>query len=227
MRIRNKGGRFWKVVGATFLGGAMILALIFAAPMIGSPGIGENNGGYGYDGCVYCTQTQGGWGQVASEGNVGELRDAYFDTVFPGGLVVGGDGHTLTFTNSMAVQLYLPAGGTAASLTQDHANPLTTESGVLGGQVTALKLNVLFSDAGIGKVLPACSLRDLEIDDGPFEGLTVGEFLTLAEEVLGGDTSGLTGGETISDVSDTATAINENFVDCIQPSNGFLDIPNS
>ena len=50
--------------------------------------------------------------------------------------------------------------------------------------------------------------------------------LDLAEAVLGGDLSGLPSGATISDVSDAAAAINENYVDC-EEDKGFLIPPNA
>ena len=103
--------------------------------------------------------------------------------------------------------------------------------GILAAQVTALRLNVDYSCAG---VLPAeygddpgeACLRDLVITSGPFAGLTVGMFLSEAEEALGsGDVEvpGL-GSFEFSDFSDTATAINENFVDGLV-NYGFMDCP--
>jgi len=173
----------------------------------------------------FCSQTQGGWGSVCSGGNPGCLRDANFDSVTGGTLVVG-IGFNITFTDSEAVENYLPEGMPPMSLTQSHIDPTTTESNVFGGQVTALKLNVLFSDAGIGLSEPASEIPigDLFIASGKFEGLTVNEFLEIAEKVLGGDTSDLGGfSATISDVNEAATSINENFVDC-ETDGGFLEI---
>jgi len=91
----------------------------------------------------FCSQTQGGWGSVCSGGNPGCLRDANFDSVTGGTLIVG-IGFNITFTDSEAVENYLPEGMPPMSLTQSHIDPTTTESNVFGGQVTALKLNVLF-----------------------------------------------------------------------------------
>ncbi len=173
----------------------------------------------------FCSQTQGGWGTACSGSNPGCLRDNNWDDVIGGNLIVG-IGYDLTFNNSINVENFLPQGGSPASLTISHLNPLSTEAGVLGGQVTALKLNVLFSDAGVGLVPPAESmpLGELIINNGKFVGMTVYEFLSLAEEVLGGDTSNLPTGADISDVNDTASSINENFVDC-EENNGFLTLP--
>jgi hypothetical protein len=224
MRIPAINGRIWKVIGASFLGVAILLAVLFATPLLGSSESDGNVGGYrGYGECFYCTQTQGDWGSECSGGNVGCLRDSNWDTVIGGSLVVGGT-YTITFTSSSAVETYVPAAGTAASLAGNHVDPSSTESGILGGQVTALKLNVLFSDAGIGMICPDCILRDLEIAYGPFAGWTVGDFLALAEDVLGGNLANLPPGTTISDVNEAASLINQNFLDCTE-NNGFLLIP--
>ena len=199
----------------------------------GSPAIctmlitcGQGGGGGGIDPGDYCTQTQGGWGSACRGQNTGCLRDRNWDTVFPNDLVVGG-GFTMTFTSAAAVEAYLPAGSTPDVLTQDHVNPLTTESGVFGGQVTALAMNVAFDAAGIGKKDPthdACGgalLGDLYLQSGPWAGLTVGELLDLANRVLGGDTGAL-GGNSVSDLNDAVAAVNECFVDCDTVC-GFLD----
>ncbi|MBW2996798.1 hypothetical protein KY349_00485 [Candidatus Woesearchaeota archaeon] len=168
----------------------------------------------------YCTQTQGGWGTDQCQGgNTACLLQNNWATVIGGNLVVG-VGNTLTFSGASAVAAYLPAGGPANALTSSHTNPTSTEAGVLGGQVTALKLNVLFSDAGIGKIPPTGGLlRDLYIASGDFEGWTVGQFLLLAEQVLGGTSTAYSP----SQVNEAASAINENFVDCAE-DNGFLVI---
>ena len=208
-----------KMLGATFAAVITLIAIVFTVPT----GAIENlNGTYSVYCGVYCTQTQGGWGQDScSGGNVACLRDAHFNTVYPTDLVVGGT-NTLTFNNASDVAAYLPAGGTPASLITNHTNPTTTESGVFGGQVTALRLNRDFSASGFGKVGLPCPLGELTIADteDPFYGWTVNDFLDMAEDVLGGDSP--PSGITISDVNDTATAINENYVDCTT-DNGFLE----
>ena len=55
----------------------------------------------------------------------------------------------------------VPAGGTPAALTADLLNPATSSSGVFGGQVLALRLNVDFSAAGvtIGTLGPVGALK--------------------------------------------------------------------
>src|SRR5690606_22860396 len=103
----------------------------------------------------YASFTQGGWGQNCNGQNVGCLRDAHFDSVFPAGLVLGdadgidGDGHyAIVLSSSSAVNAFLPAGGAASALTSDHSNPGGTEAGVFAGQLAAAKLNVAYDAAG-------------------------------------------------------------------------------
>lgn len=172
----------------------------------------------------FCTQTQGGWGQACNGNNVGCLRDAHWEDVVGDYLLVGA-GFFMYFSEPEDVEAYLPNGGPPGMLNKFHYNSTTTEAGILGAQVTALKLNVIFSEAGVGLSGPNSNtaLGYLTINSGPFAGMQVYYFLELAETVLGGDPIDLLFyGATISDVVDTAAAINENFVDCAS-DNGFLD----
>ncbi len=78
---------------------------------------------------------------------------------------------------------------------------------MLAGQVLALQLNVDFSDAGItrqglpGKILVS----------GPLAGYAVGEVLSLANQVLGGNTAALPAALTVSGLNDILDAINSNY----------------
>ncbi len=152
------------------------------------------------------TFTQGGWG---SKGNSvpGQIRDTYFDTVFPNDLVVGGN-HTITLTSAYRVEKFLPSGGTPDALDRSYTDPYRkTSGGVLAAQVVALSLNVYYDEAG---VLGTNSnmLKDLVFVSGPFQGKTVKELLDIANSALGG---GPTYGYSYSEINDAATAVNENF----------------
>ncbi|MFG0315708.1 MAG: hypothetical protein ACF8XB_00440, partial [Planctomycetota bacterium JB042] len=103
----------------------------------------------------FASFTQGGWGQECSGGNVGCLRDAHFDAVYPNGLVLGdpdgADGDSewaIVLTSSAAVAAFMPTGSTPSPLAQNHVDPVTTEAGVFAGQLAAAKLNVAFDAAG-------------------------------------------------------------------------------
>jgi choice-of-anchor A domain-containing protein/uncharacterized repeat protein (TIGR01451 family)/TQXA domain-containing protein len=161
----------------------------------------------------YTTYTQGGWGS-SSNSAPGKIRDLYFSTVFPSGLTVGST-YTIKLTSATAVKNFLPQGGTAAVLTQNYTN-VSTKFNILAGQVVALTLSVAYDKAGkIGT--NSTDLGDLYILSGTFAGMSVNNFLTIANKALGGETTGYT----ISDINTAATAINENF-DNGTADNGYL-----
>ncbi|MFT4307878.1 MAG: hypothetical protein ACMXYM_00720 [Candidatus Woesearchaeota archaeon] len=151
----------------------------------------------------YCTQTQTFWGDTEL------LGDAWLQAV--GGELVIGTGYTMTFTGPYHVEQYLPNGGPATVLEDNHTNPLLA-GGVLGGQLTALQLNILFSEAGIGLTGESSYITDHIITRGAFEGMSVGEFRDLAFEVFGGEDIPV--GKTLSDFVGTADSINNNHKDC-------------
>ncbi len=156
------------------------------------------------------TQTQGGWGTVCNGNNPGCYRDANFGTVFPDGLILGGDPYELVLTSSLAVEAFLPQGGTPASLDADYMDPLETSAGVLGGQVTALALSVNFDmadpDFGASEVL----LGDTIAQDGICAGMSVFEILEAGECFL----SGAEGCDfNASEINSCVSSSNEAFVD--------------
>lgn len=161
------------------------------------------------------TQTQGGWGSSCRGSNPGCYRDAHFAACFPSGLVAGAaSGHTATFTSSGSVEGFLPQGGPASALFQDHVDPTSTEAGVLGGQVVALTLSVTFDQCDPGFGASPVGLRDLVVCDAASacNGMTVGEVLAEGNAVLGGLSSPFSP----SQVNDCVSRINENFVDGTQ-----------
>ena len=178
----------------------------------------------------FYTYTQGGWGQKCNGGNVGCLRDANFDAVFPDGVVLGDedriDGDDIwaaAFSSSMAVQDFLPAGKKPAPFVQDYSDPLKTSAGVFAGQLLSAKLNVGFDEAGVfddEKGDPAAKLADLvfiaNVNPGLL-GLTVAEVIELSDEVISGEVvapvklNGEKVGE--SDLSHALDVLNNNFGD--------------
>ena len=168
----------------------------------------------------FITYTPGGWGAPAHGNNAGTLRDTYFSTVFPSGLTVGGT-YTLTLSDAAAVQAFLPSGGTPAALTQNYTNPGNTLSNTLAGHIVSNTLAVKFNEAGYLGTNPTL-LGNLVIASGTFAGMTVNQFLALANVALGGGTTGYS----LNDFTTAATAINENF-DNGTNDNGFLTCPSS
>jgi hypothetical protein len=161
------------------------------------------------------TQTQGGWGASCKGDNPGCYRDGHFATCFSTGLVVGdASGYTASFSSSGAVEGFLPQGGTAAALFQDHVDPSSTEAGVLAGQVVALTLSVTFDQCDPSFGASNLNLRDLVVCDAssPCQGLTVGRILDVANDVL----AGLPSTFTPSEINECVSRINENFVDGTQ-----------
>lgn len=168
------------------------------------------------------TQTQGGWGTIAHGNNPGTYRDANFTAAFPQGLTIGRmSGRYAKFTSSLAIQNFLPQGGTPNYLFGTYINPFTTSAGVLGGQVTALTLSIVFDeyDPDFGEAPEL--LKDLKVADisSPFYGMTVMAILDIANDFL----STGTGPYSAAAINNVVSKINENFVDGTH-DNGFLEL---
>jgi hypothetical protein len=163
------------------------------------------------------TQTQGGWGAPPNGNNNGVYLHANFAAAFPSGLKVGcAGGHTLHLTSAQAVTNLLPAGGTPKPLTQSYTDPVNIKNNMVA-QLVALTLNVTFDryDANFGQA--ARKLETMYIKKGKFKGMTVAQFLDIANKELGKCTSQYKA----SDISETATKINENYTDG-NTNKGFL-----
>lgn len=158
----------------------------------------------------FTTQTQGGWGDKPSGSNPGAKLAANFSTVYPGGAVTIGGVRTLTFTSAAAIEKFLPQGAAAEALTSSYVNP-TGKLGVLSGQTLALQLNVDFSAAAAGG--HRTGLGALTVQSGKLVGYTVTQVLVLCNAALGGNNSVLPAGVKLTDLNDTASRINECFVD--------------
>jgi hypothetical protein len=166
---------------------------------------------------AYTTYTQGGWG-ASTYSTPGALLANKFTTVYSGGSVAVGGTRKLTFTGAQNIQNFLPQGGSPGTLFASATNSYGyTGAGVFAGQVLALELNVDFSNKGITPQ----GLANLKVAYGPFQGQTVAQILTLANAVLGGSTSSLPSGTTISDLNSAVDSINNNF-DSGTSNNGFL-----
>jgi hypothetical protein len=176
-----------------------------------------------------CTFTQGGWGSKCPKPQIGNplstqpgcIRDNYFAQIFPTGVTIGdASGYLVRWTTAKAVEDYLPAGGTPRALSASATNPTSTGAGVLGGQILALTLNVAYSCGGAFEDLgisDGSCYGDFVIPDycGKFAGITVQEFLDIANLVLSGDLSAADGyNAKFSDINFTATCLNELFDDC-------------
>jgi cysteine-rich repeat protein len=162
---------------------------------------------------VYCTYSQGGWGQTCKDANPGCVRDAGFAAALPAGLRIGdaggpngpAGGFTARWTSSAAIEAFLPTGGSASPLAADLTNPTSTPAGQLAGQLVGVKLDLAIAGTPaslrlLGCVVPA--LRDLTIDD----------LVLLADDALA--TGATPAGVTFADLANALAAVNLNFDNC-------------
>lgn len=134
------------------------------------------------------------------------------------GDTLGAEAHGAVWTTPEAVAAYLPDGGSPGVLTFDLTDRVSTPSGVLGSQILALRLNREYSCAGIFATLglspDTTCYGGFTIPDtcGRFSGMTVDEFLVLADQVVSGQTALLEPYDAgLSDMNTTATCLNELF----------------
>jgi hypothetical protein len=175
-----------------------------------------------YNGFVDCrpgdcgphkTFTQGGWGAVPNGNNAGVYLHANFSSAFPSGLTIGCESNTLTFTSAQQITDYLPDGSTPSAL------PETT---VLSAQLVAASLNIGFDSYDANFAGSDVELADMIFNVPGFEGLSAGEVLAIANDVIGGCSNEYS----YSDLTAILTILNENF-DNGTVDNGNLDCPSS
>ena len=145
------------------------------------------------------THAQGTWGDSTSAAGI--LLVDKFNTVYLstfGALEVGipgTAGFSMTFSGAPAVLDYLPQIGAVGPLISDYADPTNTTSGAFGGEVTALQLNVDYSDAGFLVGSSGIPFGDLILANFSglglplLDGLTVRQFLADTSMLLGGGLS--------------------------------------
>jgi hypothetical protein len=97
----------------------------------------------------FVTFSEDEWGETPAGGNVGALLENNYDSIFaPSDLlevgIHGSAGFSIIFDNPDDLIAYLPANGTAGALTADLLDPASSASGVFGGEVAALALNIAF-----------------------------------------------------------------------------------
>jgi hypothetical protein len=154
------------------------------------------------------TYSQESWGNPAN--TAGQLLTASYNSVYTSTFGVvevgmpGEAGFSIRFSNSDAVLTYLPAIGPIGPLTGDLFDPT---SGDIGGEVLALQLNVDFSAAGVTSGNLGIPFGDLVLSGftspfPDFNGLTVRQFLGIANTLLGG-------GSAIYSIDDLSTVFNQ------------------
>jgi hypothetical protein len=152
------------------------------------------------------------WGNPAT--SAAALLSSQFNSVYPSALEVGipdTSGFSMLFTIAGAVQAYLPATGAPDALNEDLLNPSSSPSGIFGGVVVALQLNVDFSDAGKTAGNVPVHFGDLRLCDYALtpglNGKTVREILAIANTLLGGGTTPFT----INEVALVASSLDASF----------------
>jgi hypothetical protein len=158
----------------------------------------------------FVTEDEGNWG---TGGVAASLLAADFNSVFAPSNdvlvagVVGTPGQFfMAFSGAGAVQVYLPAAGNPGPLTASLSNPRSSPSGIFGGDVVALTVNVDFSTAGFlgtpGMPFGDLVLANLPSFDGSLNGLTGSQFLALANSCLGGGSCGTAGLDNVAGITD-------------------------
>lgn len=120
-----------------------------------------------------------------------------FDHVYPSGMTIGlpSPGKHVNFSTGEDVLAYLPQSGAPAALDSSMDNPgmggaQGTSSGVFGGQVTAMYLNIDFADAGFTHGVAATPYGDLRVcalaATPALDGLTIRQLRGVMNTALGG-----------------------------------------
>ncbi len=140
------------------------------------------------------TWSQLDWGATPSGSNAASLLVASFDSVYPGGFEVGipgSAGFSMIFSDPSSTLNYLPATGGTGALNADLINPTSSSSGIFGGLVVSLRLNIDFSDAGLTLGALGIPFGDLILTNFDntlplLNGMTVHQFLGTVNTALGG-----------------------------------------
>jgi hypothetical protein len=141
-----------------------------------------------------------------------------FDLVYPNGITLGLEPphRRVIFDTGDAVIAYMPQPGPPGAFDSNMLDPggpsQSTSSGVFGGQMVALYLNIDFNDAGLIGGTSKVRYGDLILGgyDGALaglDGLTIRQFRTIANTAIGGGTTPFS----IADLSAQLMLINASF----------------
>jgi hypothetical protein len=140
--------------------------------------------------------SQANWGSDPITNAGSALLRTDFIVVYPFGAfevgISGPTGWSMIFTNWLSLNHYLrDAYGPLGTLTADLLDPSGgTASGLFGGLVTALQLNIDFSKAGYLTGASGLHLQDLRFCGfttfTALNGLLVGDFVAALNQILGG-----------------------------------------
>jgi hypothetical protein len=146
----------------------------------------------------YLTYDQAEWGDVPNGTNAASLLQNNYNAIYASSSGVFTIGlpypaYFVDFTGYDTLLAYLPDVGPVGIFDSSLLDPTTTSAGAFGGVVTALKLNIDFSNAGL--MVPGGSFGSLYLtgfggSDSGLNGLTLSQLLALDNTELGGGTTG-------------------------------------
>jgi hypothetical protein len=171
-----------------------------------------NGSSCGWKNGDFITYSQAAWG---NGGSAASLLSTNYNSVYfaVSDLFVIGDPTKFVeeFESASALQAYLPQTGPAGVLSASLLDPTDSQSGSSGGNIAALKINIDFSDANLLGGSAGHRFGDLLICNistpSGVNGLSVRQFLTAANSVLGATSTAYTA----SDVDATANQLNASF----------------
>jgi hypothetical protein len=140
-----------------------------------------------------CAFTQGAWGQGCSGENLGCTRDAWWDVVYPSGATIGARSKAAHAT-AASVEATLPLTGP----------PRLGTSSTFFGQLTALTLNLAYSDAGVFGA--GSDLGGATLTEGTYAGWTARDLVAYA--------GGIDPTAATSELISALAAFNEGFHSC-------------
>ncbi len=156
---------------------------------------------------AYVTYSQADWGSTSSSNPAVVLLKGKFCKVYPCIRLTIGSYYKLTFTGSDKIGYFLPQTGRASILNRSLCNPTLSSAGEFAGNVLALRLNVDFSNAGV----TTRGLGSVKLSNTALKGWTIGQVLSLSENVLGGYTCYLPWGVSVSTLNSIVAGINNTY----------------
>jgi hypothetical protein len=142
--------------------------------------------------CKYRTHSQSSWGATCSSNNAACYRDNNFCTCFTKGVSIGCGpvGKWLKFTNTTAVDAFLPKSGPASVLSARLKNPASGDAGtdgVFSGHLLAAKLNAGFDvcSSSFSSCSTPTSRLCFKSSSSPCVGYRVYQVISAADYIIG------------------------------------------
>jgi len=150
------------------------------------------------------------WGADPSDGPPALLLAQHFFDVFTSGFELGGM-FVMDFSSADALLTYLPQSGAPGALNASLTDPTSSSSGIFGGQVAALRLNIDFADAGYTAGSATVKYGDLTlcnlVTTPGLDGSSLRQLQTVVNTALGGGATPYP----IADLSNLVNQVNSAF----------------